>query len=267
MDDVDYVRGALTCCNFCAFLFALVAWTSFAWMWGFAETNIEINGVEILAPIFAGGSIVSGTARTIFLDENTTIPRQVIYWNRVSSSAACDPDSDIYLEWSGRYGFCRNGQFNIPHEVTNAEAFAIASVILLLVSAILSVTSFLKRRQGLLCLRVLVNAAAFGCVVGFVASISTSPWVQDLSNGNNGVLPFVNSNGELVPFSAQLRFGSAFVTYSFLIAVLIIINIFRVYLYFRTSDAAVLDSGVTFDDRHKQDQQNVIRAPRSLATV
>ena len=170
-------------------------------MWGFTSTNIEINGVELRAPIFAGGPIASAITRTVFLDENTTIPRQVIFWDKLQSLGACETDAEIFTKWSEPYGFCSDGVFEIPADVSQAEAFSIASVLLLLVTLFISLWSWVKGRAGHICLRLAVNLAAFATVVGFVATISTSPWATDLREESGGVVPFVNSQGKLIPLT------------------------------------------------------------------
>ena len=155
----------------------------------------------------------------------------------------------------------------MPSEVTSAQAFGISSVILLLMSAILSMQSLVRRRAGLRCVRFIVDVAAFVTVVGFVASISLSSWVKDLQTENSGVIPLVTSDGELIPFSARMRYGSAFFTYSFIIIMLILMNITRVVLYLKSDDSAVMDAGVRFPEDDKYSGDDIIRASRTLATV
>lgn len=206
-----------TGCNCCGFILAVYTALSTFFMWSFVAIGTTSAGYTKYATFASGAFVLSATTGGVSIDENTTIPGQALDWDGITAEEACTTGTDIYENWSGKYGYCQDGSFVIPEGVSVVKAFTTLTVFLLLIAIIFGALACSNQcmKRGHAFATFFTFLAMISAIVSF-ATISSNAWYKDLLNGD-GYMPFyqysTTDGWSLTAYEVQLFYGPAFYTY------------------------------------------------------
>mmetsp|Transcript_299 Transcript_299/g.326 ORF Transcript_299/g.326 Transcript_299/m.326 type:complete len:280 (+) Transcript_299:87-926(+) len=191
-------------CNLLAVIFALVAALSPYFLKSDDPASSRFEYVQY------GTGVFSVSTFWVKLNSSHAL-RQTLYWDQlIANGAGCSNETNIYQDFSGRYGFCdrANGQMTKPAELKAIAAFVLLTVVF---SGCTLVSLFCTRIYESWGLRF----SAIFTILGMISSVlsfslvAASEWLQDLLNDRNGVLPVKDTNtNQLVAITGlKLHYG------------------------------------------------------------
>lgn len=202
------------CCNVIALVFMFfVAFSPLAlWTQGIlAISPSNTSSSTFLTQVGTGPFVATVSTQPFPCGGNCdgVVRGQWVSWGDISSSDACEPDSDVFNLWSGRYGFCNNGSFSKTSEIKALQAFASLALIFLLLSSCAGCSVSATRSRGANIAAVLTFLAMISSVIAFSVAASFQ-WYTDLRNGV-GSMPFFTTSGNLIAINdIELHFGPPF---------------------------------------------------------
>mmetsp|Transcript_7026 Transcript_7026/g.9188 ORF Transcript_7026/g.9188 Transcript_7026/m.9188 type:complete len:279 (-) Transcript_7026:997-1833(-) len=208
--EVESAIYVANCCNCLALVFFLfIFFTPFTvWTQGYQEGVYTRLGT---GPFVASDVVDSFPCNPLYC-EDFILDNRVFWGDITDSQSACSNVTNIYTDWSGRYGFCDrvDGEFEAIPEIKTIQAFNVMAFILVIVSTCFGFSVRFSRKHGAYIAGVFSFFAMVSCLVSF-SIMATTGWYQDLRSSEGGFLPVFTTTGALVAIPAHSwSYGASF---------------------------------------------------------
>uniref|UniRef100_A0A6S8DTX3 Uncharacterized protein n=1 Tax=Aplanochytrium stocchinoi TaxID=215587 RepID=A0A6S8DTX3_9STRA len=216
----ESIAHSASCCNTLALVLGLFVVFSPFYLW-----NSEYTYAGTYNRVATGPFIVSSTSETFNcgLWCVGVIDAQWNSFDEINSDNACTNDTNIFTEWSGKYGFCDSigGTYSKPTEVKVLQAFVVMLMIFLILGSCAGCSVRSSKSKGLFLAAGLTFVSMICSIVAF-SIVASSEWYTDLRNGV-GSLPVKNNVGQLTAMtSVKLYYGPAYICMIIIFLVLLI---------------------------------------------
>mmetsp|Transcript_15849 Transcript_15849/g.17893 ORF Transcript_15849/g.17893 Transcript_15849/m.17893 type:complete len:267 (+) Transcript_15849:145-945(+) len=192
------------CCSCTAVFFAFFTLFAPFYMWNSSWDNTGLT-ISVGTGPYVASSISAAFDCGLFC--TGVIAKGWTYYEDITSELACSNNTNIYEDWSGKYGFCDglDGTYTQPSETRVIRALTVTTIVFLVLAATSCCTTIQTGKRAFI-----AGVFTFLSTIFAISAFSTfvaSPWYKDLHAGT-GSLPTMNTEGSLTAVTdVKLYYG------------------------------------------------------------